>query len=375
MIQSLRHVALILGTRPEATKLAPLVLALRAQPDRWRCTLIGSGQHRDLLPQTLAAFGLAVDYDLGVMRPDQSLAGLTARLLDGLDPLLAELRPDWTLVQGDTTTALAGALAGFYRRMPVAHIEAGLRTYDRFAPYPEEANRRMITTVADLHFAVTREGAARLIAEGIAAATIQVVGNTGIDALFWMRDQQQTHPILPPALLPILVGRRLLLVTGHRRENFSGGIAQICLALRDLADHFADVVIVYPVHPNPHVQEPVQHLLADHPRIVLCEPLAYPLFVALLDRATLILTDSGGVQEEAPSLGKPVLVLRETTERPEGVAAGNALLVGADRTRIVAAASRLLTDQVAYQQMAGVTNPYGDGHAAARILNCLAEAA
>lgn len=371
----MRHVALILGTRPEAIKLAPLALALRAQPDRWRCTLIGSGQHRDLLPQTLAAFGLAVDYDLALMRPDQSLAGLTARLLDGLDPLLAALQPDWTLVQGDTTTALAGALAAFYRRLPVAHIEAGLRTYDRFAPYPEEANRRMITTVADLHFAVTPEGAARLIAEGIVAATIQVVGNTGIDALFWMRDRLCAVPDPTGPLPPALTGQRLILVTGHRRENFAGGIAQICMALRELVDRFADVVVVYPVHPNPHVQEPVYRLLADHPRIVLCAPLAYSPFVALMDRATLILTDSGGVQEEAPSLGKPVLVLRETTERPEGVAAGNALLVGTDRARIVAAAGRLLTDPAAYRQMAGVVNPYGDGHATARILGCLAEAA
>ncbi|MDQ2805820.1 MAG: UDP-N-acetylglucosamine 2-epimerase (non-hydrolyzing), partial [Chloroflexota bacterium] len=310
-----RHVALILGTRPEATKLAPLALALRAQPQRWRCTLIGTGQHHALLPQTLAAFGLAVDYDLAVMRPDQSLTGLTARLLDGLDPLLAHLQPDWTLVQGDTTTAMAGALAAFYRRLPVAHVEAGLRTYDRFAPYPEEANRRIISSVADLHFAVTAEGAQRLTAEGIAPATIAVVGNTGIDALLWMRACLRTAPAPAAALAALPANLRLILVTGHRRENFGGGIAQICAALRALADRFPDVAIVYPVHPNPQVQEPVYRLLADHPRIVLCAPLPYAPFVALMDRATLILTDSGGVQEEAPSLGKPVLVLRETTER------------------------------------------------------------
>ncbi len=375
MSRSQRHIALILGTRPEATKLAPLVLALRAQPDRWRCTLIGSGQHRDLLPQTLAEFGLAVDYDLAVMRPDQSLAALTARLLDGLDPLLAQLQPDWTLVQGDTTTAMTGALTAFYRRLPLAHIEAGLRTYDRFAPYPEEANRRMISAVADLHFAVTADGATRLIAEGIRATTIHVVGNTGIDALFWMRAQLQARPDSSAGLPSLPAGRRLLLVTGHRRENFAGGIAQLCAALCELVTRFPDVVVVYPVHPNPHVQEPVYRLLADHPRIVLCAPLAYRPFVALMDQATLILTDSGGVQEDAPSLGKPVLVLRDTTERPEGVAAGNALLVGTDPARIVAVATHLLTDPAAYAAMAAVANPYGDGHATARILARLAEAA
>ena len=365
-----QHIVLIVGTRPEAIKLAPVVLAARGQPDRWRCTIVGTGQQREMLPQALAEFGLAVDYDLGVMQANQSLAGLTARLLDALDPLLRDLAPDWVFVQGDTTSAMAGALAAFYRRIRVAHVEAGLRTYDRFAPYPEEVNRRIVTTVADCHFAVTPRGRQNLLNEGVPEHAIHVVGNTGIDALLWIRDQLGSSlPGAPESLIQALTHRSLILVTGHRRENFDHGIQQICLALREIAARFPETVVLYPVHLNPNIQEPVQRILSGQPRIILLDPLPYRLFVALMSRATLILTDSGGVQEEAPSLGKPVLVMRETTERPEGVEAGNALLVGADRARILATVAKLLHDPTLYKAMAHVTNPYGDGHAAGRILD------
>lgn len=365
---SAARILLVAGTRPEAIKLAPLALAMRARPDRFRVELVATGQQRELLSQALAEFDLTPDHDLDVMRPDQPLASLTARLLDGLDPVIAAARPDWVLVQGDTTSAMAGALAAYYRRVRVGHVEAGLRTHDRFAPYPEEVNRRVIASVAELHFAVTSAGRDNLLNEGVGEGSIHVVGNTGIDALLWMRDRARAGAsCLPNELRAALSGRRLIVVTAHRRESFGEGLEEICLALRAIADRHPDVLIVCPVHLNPTVREPMRRLLSGHERILLPEPLAYRPFVELMDRAEFVMTDSGGIQEEAPSLGQPVLVLREKTERPEGVAAGNAWLVGTARERIESAAARLLEDAGFHRGMAGAENPYGDGHAAERI--------
>ena len=366
------HVALIIGTRPEAIKLAPVALAMRSMPERFRCTIVGTGQQREMLPQTLAEFGLKVDVNLAVMRDNQSLSGLTARLLDALDPLMAEVRPDWILVQGDTTTAMVGSLIAFYHRIRLSHVEAGLRTFDRFAPYPEEVNRRVITSTADLHFAATEAGRRNLLSEGICACHIHVVGNTGIDALLWTRDQLDKKSTgLPERITAALTNRRLIMVTSHRRENFDNGIKNICLAIREIVNSSPDVVVVYPVHFNPNVREPVQYFLCGHDRIILIDPLSYRFFVELMSRAMFIMTDSGGIQEEAPSLGKPVIVMRETTERPEGVEAGNAVLVGTDRATVVSTATRLLNDRLFYGTMAQVKNPYGDGHATGRILDVL----
>jgi UDP-N-acetylglucosamine 2-epimerase (non-hydrolysing) len=367
----MKTILVVVGTRPEAVKMAPVVLALAgAGGDRVRCRLAATGQHRGLLDQALAAFGLRPEIDLDLMRPGQALAGLTARAIEALDACLAETRPDLVLVQGDTTTVLAAALAAFYRRVPVGHVEAGLRTGDLQSPWPEEANRLVADRLAALHFAPTASARANLVREGIDPRNIHVTGNTGIDALFLTLARPGPTP---PA-------RRLVLVTAHRRENFGAPFASICEAVADLAMRFPDVRFVFPVHPNPNVAEPARAILArpGDPRLAagnvrLVEPLAYPEFVATMAASALILTDSGGVQEEAPSLGVPVLVLRETTERPEAVEAGTVRLVGTDRDAIVREAARLLSDPDARAAMARAHNPYGDGHAAERIAAaCLA---
>jgi len=364
----------IAGSRPEAIKMAPIVQRLKVhEPDV--CTLLCStGQQLHMVPQAFAEFGLKPDIDLRVMTPNQSLASLTSRLASALDEAVGHVEPSWILVQGDTTSAMVAALLGFYRRLPVAHVEAGLRTNDLSRPFPEELNRRIISLCATMHFAPTERCARALSDEGIDPSRIRVTGNTVIDALLWTRARVRAEPsTLPQALRQRLSGRRLVLVTSHRRESFGQGLTDICLGLRDLIRLVSDIVIVLPVHPNPHVTATVERHLGGESRIVLIEPQPYRQFVELLDRSYLLLTDSGGLQEEAPSLGKPVLVLRETTERPEGVEAGSARLVGTSRELIVRSAVELLEDSECYARMAGVRNPYGDGTAAQRIVEALTD--
>jgi UDP-N-acetylglucosamine 2-epimerase (non-hydrolysing) len=355
------RILVVVGTRPEAVKLAPVIHALRRQP--WAETrVLATAQHRQMLDQIHAFFGIRPDRDLDAMRPGQGLADLTARLLSGLDPVLAEERPELVLAQGDTTTVMVTALACFYRQIAFGHVEAGLRTGDVKNPFPEELNRVLVGRMAALHFAPTDGSQQNLLREGTPAATVHVTGNTVIDALLWAAERVDTAPFQPAA------GKRLVLVTAHRRENFGAPFEAVCAALRDIADR-GDVQLLYPVHPNPNVHDVAHRLLGEHPAIRLVAPLDYPAMVAAMRACSLILTDSGGVQEEAPSLGKPVLVLRTTTERPEGVAAGAAKLVGTDRARIVSEAKRLLDDPAAHAAMASVKNPYGDGHAADRIVD------
>lgn len=360
----------VVGSRPEAIKLAPLVLELRRR-DAFEVTLCSTDQQRDLIPGALAEFGLVPDIQLDVMRGGQSLAALTAGLMSQLGTALDVAKPDVVLVQGDTTSAMAGALAGFYARLPVGHVEAGMRTGQRYSPFPEEINRRLITQCATVHYAPTIVCRENLLREHISADVIAVTGNTVIDALMMVAAQLESAPTtLAPALDSAIAGRRLLLVTSHRRENIGDGMDQICLALRELVNRRTDVVIVYPIHPNPHVASQMRTALANTDRIHLIEPQPYRPFIELMHRATLILTDSGGLQEEAPSLGKPLLVLRDTTERPEGVTEGVAILVGPRRDAIVEHALRLLDDPAAYAAMQRC-NPYGDGRASARIADRL----
>jgi UDP-N-acetylglucosamine 2-epimerase (non-hydrolysing) len=365
----------IFGTRPEAIKLFPVIRALEAQPGIAVRSCV-TAQHRGLLDQVLGIAGLVPDIDLDLMEPGQSLDRLTARLLTGLGEVMDRERPDAVIVQGDTATAMAGALAAYYRRVPVAHVEAGLRSGDIYQPWPEEVNRRIVAPIARWHFAPTDTAAAALRAETIPADAIHVTGNTVIDALHWTRGRIAADPTLAAGLDPVaarLAGKRLILVTTHRRENFGEGMAAIARAIIRIAAR-EDVGVLFPVHPNPAVGATMAAMLGDHPRVALVDPLDYPQFVRALGLAEIVLTDSGGVQEEAPALGKPVLVLRETTERPEGVAARTAKLVGTDEERIVSEIFTLLDDKAAYGAMAQAHNPYGDGHAAARIAEILAHA-
>jgi len=361
----------IIGTRPEAIKMAPLILELQAAAGRFQHTLVSTAQHREMLDQVLTVFGITPDIDLGLMQPNQTLADLTARALTSLTGVFAEHRPTLVLLQGDTTTVMAAALAAFYQRIPVGHVEAGLRTTERYNPFPEEINRRIASVLADLHFAPTERARANLLREGVAPESVFVTGNTIVDAL---RRMPLTDEFASDSLrnLP-LAGRRLIVVTAHRRENHGPPLHDICRALRTLAEKFPDLAIVYPVHLNPNVRNAVNAELGGMPSIHLIEPLPYPDLLRLLARSELILTDSGGIQEEAPSLRKPVLVLRETTERPEVIEVGAGMLVGTDPERIVTEASRLLTDPAAYGRMANVVNPFGDGHAAERIVGILAD--
>lgn len=373
-----QRVAVLMGTRPEAIKLAPVIAALGAD-DRLEPVVINTGQHRELIDQVISLFGLRVDRDLAVMRPDQSLASLTSRLLTALDETLVALDPKLVLVQGDTTTVLTGALASFYRRVPVGHVEAGLRTGDLASPFPEEGNRRLTTPLAALHFAPTEASRANLLREGIDTKTVHVTGNTVIDALQMERHRQE-DPAAGEALRatlceqggPDLFERPMVLVTGHRRENFGEGFAQICTAIETLATRHPDTLFVYPVHLNPNVKGVVHERLGALENVRLLPPQPYSEFVALLAACRVVLTDSGGVQEEAPSLGKPVLVMRDTTERPEGVDAGTVRLVGPVSEAIVSGVSELLTDEAAYRAMAEAVNPYGDGRAAGRIIDACA---
>ena len=365
----------VFGTRPEAIKLFPLVHALAADA-RFDSRVCVTGQHRGMLDQVLAVAAIEPDHDLDLMQPNQSLDALSAALLTGIGRVLDQERPDWVVVQGDTATAMVGALAGYYRKIPVAHVEAGLRSGNIHHPWPEEINRRIIGTIAALHCAPTETAAAALRRENADPATVHVTGNTVIDALQWITGRIADRPALAAGLAPLeqrFAGKRIVAVTSHRRENFGEGMEAIAEAIRRLAAR-ADVAVIFPVHLNPNVRRVMDAALGGLDTVALIEPLDYPHFARLLGIADLLLTDSGGVQEEAPGLGKPVLVMRETTERPEGIAAGTARLVGTDPDRIVAEAERLLDDAAAYAAMARAHNPFGDGKATARIVELLAKA-
>jgi len=365
-------VLLIFGTRPEAIKLAPVIRSLRDMPLIFNTRVCVTAQHRQILDQVLDLFEIIPDYDLNIMTTDQSLAQVTQKAVEGLSKIIETEGPDVVLVQGDTTTTFCGALAAFYNRVKVGHIEAGLRTSNKYAPFPEEINRRLTTQLTDYHFAPTEFARRSLINEGIKENSICVTGNTVIDSLMWIQEKiKQKKLSLPDGLEDTLDGRRIVLVTGHRRENFGEGFKNICMAIRDIADRFDDVLFVYPVHLNPNVQEPVNRFLRGHQHIHLVEPLAYAPFVWLMNRATIVLTDSGGVQEEATSLGKPLLVLREATERPEAIEAGNAFLVGTKKETIISHLSDLLVRQHKIEEMAKTNNVYGDGQAAKRIVGIL----
>lgn len=368
-----KTILLVFGTRPEAIKMFPVVHALRADA-RFRVVTCVTAQHRGMLDQVLAIAGIVPDHDLDLMRPNQTLDGLTAALLTEIGKVMDAERPDWVVVQGDTATAMAGALAAYYRKIAVAHVEAGLRSHNIYHPWPEEVNRKIIGTIAALHFAPTETAAAALRAENVNPAAIHVTGNTVIDALHWVTAKIAAEPTLAQGLAPLearFAGKRLIGVTSHRRENFGGGLEAIAQAIRTLASR-PDAALIFPVHPNPNVRAVMDAALAGLPNVALIEPLDYPHFARLLAISEIMLTDSGGVQEEAPALGKPVLVMRETTERPEGVEAGTAKLVGTDAARIVAEATALLDDPAAYAAMARAHNPFGDGHSAARIADLLA---
>jgi UDP-N-acetylglucosamine 2-epimerase (non-hydrolysing) len=362
----MRKILLIFGTRPEAIKLCPVVRSLREHPDRFDVKVCVTAQHREMLDQVLEAFGVQPDHDLDLMLPGQTLFQSTSRILAGLEKVLESERPALVIVQGDTTTTFCGALAAFYLHIPVGHVEAGLRTGDLRQPFPEEMNRVLTSHLADLHFAATEKAAENLRREGVNPAAISVTGNTGIDAVLYVRDGLAEGRLQGKCWTELDPTKKLIVVTAHRRESFGGGFERICRALATIADR-ADVQVVYPVHPNPNVQDPVQRYLAGHPNIRLIEPLSYVPFVDLMRRAYLLITDSGGIQEEGPSLGKPILVLREKTERPEAVIAGTVKLVGTDEECIVREAAFLLDRREAYDAMARVHNPYGDGLASGRI--------
>lgn len=375
-MDSIMKTLTVFGTRPEAIKMAPVVQALAAAPEVESQVCV-TAQHRQMLDQVLNLFGITPEFDLDLMQPGQDLTDITSRVLAGMRDILRETRPELVLVHGDTTTTFAASLAAFYERIPVGHVEAGLRTGNIYAPWPEEMNRRLTGSIAEWHFAPTEGARENLMHEGVRSEQITVTGNTVIDALLnvvgrlredaRLRDEiERDFDFLDPS-------RRMILVTGHRRENFGEGFERICRALAELAQR-KDVQIVYPVHLNPNVQDPVLRLLGGKDNVHLIGPLDYLPFVALIDRATFLITDSGGVQEEAPSLGKPVLVMRETTERPEAVEAGTVRLVGTDDAKIVREASRLLDDPDAYETMSRAHNPYGDGQAARRIVGALTSA-
>ena len=368
-------VLIIFGTRPEAIKMFPVVHALRADP-RFAVRVCISAQHRGMLDQVMDIAGITADHDLDLMRPDQTLDALTAALLTGLGRVMDAEAPDWVVVQGDTATAMAGALAAYYRKIRVAHVEAGLRSHNIYHPWPEEVNRKIIGTIAALHCAPTETSAAALRAENVTADTIHVTGNTVIDALQWVTARIAAEPALADGLRDLetrFAGRRIIGVTSHRRENFGGGLEAIARAIRSIAAR-PDVALIFPVHPNPNVRRVMEAELVGLDNVALIEPLDYPHFARLLAIADIMLTDSGGVQEEAPALGKPVLVMRETTERPEGIAAGTARLVGTDSSRIVSEIFTLLDDKAAYGAMARAHNPFGDGKSAFRIRELIANA-
>ncbi|XVX19514.1 non-hydrolyzing UDP-N-acetylglucosamine 2-epimerase [Actinomycetota bacterium] len=359
------RLAVVIGTRPEAVKLAPLVLVAREDPERFEVQLLSTGQHKEMLRSMLGWFGLTPDTELDIMRPDQSISHITTAALTGLEAAFAASRPDWVVVQGDTTTTFAGALAAFYEKIPVAHVEAGLRTHDRYSPFPEEMNRVLTGQLATLHLAPTERPREHLLREGIADEDIEITGNTGIDGLLWTIGRLSAEGEMPPSAEPHL------LLTMHRRENRGEPMARVCRAVLELLERHPALTVRFPMHMSPQVRSVVMPLLGGHDRVELCEPLGYVDFVRAMSQATLILSDSGGVQEEAPSLGKPVLVLRESTERPEAIEAGVARLVGTDEQLIVAEADTILSGGASGLDTSG-RNPYGDGQASARVLEAIA---
>jgi len=374
-----KKIMLVFGTRPEAIKMAPLYHALKAQPDVFETVLCVTAQHRQMLDQVLNVFDMKPDIDLNLMMPGQDLFDVTAAVLKGMRNVLKAHQPVALLVHGDTTTTLAAAMAGFYSGVPVGHVEAGLRTHDLQAPFPEEFNRQVASKLTKWHFAPTEFSQSNLLAEGVPQSSITVTGNTVIDALFWVMGRIEEDQTRRQGLVAFLTeqlgfdwqGQRFVLMTGHRRENFGDGFLQICHALKELAARYPAVRFVYPVHLNPNVQQPVNAILADVPNMHLIPPLDYEPFVYLMKHSHIVLTDSGGIQEEAPSLGKPVLVMRDVTERPEAVKAGTVRLVGADRGRIVTSVAELLDNDACYTAMAKAHNPYGEGRACARIVSIL----
>ena len=378
-MQKKKKIMLVFGTRPEAIKMAPLYHALKALPNEFDTQLCVTAQHRQMLDQVLKVFEITPDIDLNLMKPGQDLFDVTASVLTGMRDVLRTHMPDALLVHGDTSTTLAAAMAGFYLGVPVGHVEAGLRTHDLQAPFPEEFNRQVASKLTKWHFAPTAFSRQNLIDERVPDAAISVTGNTVIDALFWMLGRidadAQRRSVLEVFLTKQLnfdwQNQRFVLMTGHRRENFGDGFLQICHALQDLAARYPAVQFVYPVHLNPNVQQPVNAILANVPNVHLIAPLDYEPFVYLLKHSHIVLTDSGGIQEEAPSLGKPVLVMRDVTERPEAIEAGTVRLVGADRSRIVANVAELLDNEASYAAMSKAHNPYGDGNACARIISIM----
>ena len=371
-----KRVLVLLGTRPEVIKLAPVVHALRERPSAFLTRVCSTGQHREMVQQALDVFGLKPDVQLEAMSSANSLGQLTARLFNDLDQLLDVEKTDWIIVQGDTTSAMVGAMSGFYRHIKVGHVEAGLRTFNRASPFPEEINRTFIGHIANLHFAPTTKAADNLLQARVPKEHIHVTGNTVVDALLWVSEglERKAPSGLDPAVSHLIEGNRLVLVTSHRRESFGAGLESICGALVKTVERYPDAAIVFPVHLNPNVQEPVRRLLGGHPRIKLLGPVDYPQLVWLMRRSYCILTDSGGIQEEAPSLGKPVLIMRDTTERSEVIEAGCARLVGTNAETILAGVRDLFEDRAIYQSMANVKNPFGDGQAGRRIAELLAQA-
>ena len=382
----MKTVLLVFGTRPEAIKMAPLVKTLQSRPDVFRTVVAVTGQHRQMLDQVLRIFDITPDYDLDIMQANQDLYDVTSRVLVGMRDVVCDVKPDVVLVHGDTTTSTAAALAAFYQQIPVGHVEAGLRTNNIYSPWPEEMNRQLTGRIATYHFAPTPLSKSNLLRENVAESRILVTGNTVIDALYMVLDKIKNDAVLEAQLREILVNagydtsrlqsdRRLVLITGHRRENFGDGFISMCTAIRDLAAKYPNVDFVYPMHLNPNVRKPIHEVFGEdlgaYPNLFFIEPLEYLSFVYLMEQSSVVLTDSGGIQEEAPGLGKPVLVMRDTTERPEALESGTVHLVGTDYNRITAEVSTLLDDPVAYQRMSQAVNPYGDGQACNRIAGFL----
>lgn len=382
----MKRIMLVFGTRPEAIKMAPLVKEFQKYPDDFETMVCVTGQHREMLDQVLNIFDIKPDYDLNIMKQRQDLYDVTARVLTGMRDILKEMKPDVLLVHGDTTTSTASALAAFYQQIPVGHVEAGLRTHNIYNPWPEEMNRQLTGRIATYNFAPTPLSRQNLLEEGVDTGKVTVTGNTVIDALCWVVDKirhnapltkelEQTLASVGYEVKRLVNGRRLVLVTGHRRENFGGGFIHICNAIKDLAEKYPKVDFVYPMHLNPNVRQPIHEVFGDDlsnlGNLFFIEPLEYVSFIYLMEKSTIVLTDSGGIQEEAPGLGKPVLVMRDTTERPEALDAGTVKLVGTDYDKIVLEVSRLLDDKEAYENMSKAVNPYGDGQACGRIIEVL----
>ena len=367
----MKKVLIIFGTRPEAIKMAPLVKEFKKHTDLFETKVCITAQHREMLDQVMDFFEIKADFDLDLMKPNQNLYSLTGDIINGLKPILEEFKPDYVLVHGDTTTTMASSIAGFYSGATVCHVEAGLRTHNKYSPFPEEINRQITGRIADIHLAPTEASSNNLLAENINPKNITITGNTVIDALMHSVDIVANSGDAEIAMLKNMVdtSKKLLLVTGHRRENHGQGFIRICEALKHIAESNPNTQIIYPVHLNPKVQKPVYELLNDIPNVQLIAPLSYPAFVWLMHKSYIIITDSGGVQEEAPSLGKPVLVMRDTTERPEAVDAGTVILVGTDKDKIIKETNNLLSNPEEYQKMSALHNPYGDGKACSRIVN------